>query len=263
MYSQYDKIDNRLLRRSTYWTDVAYVLIPVLVVYYVCELSVNATTIPSNLLTTQNRKACSQHPQPFLLSNSSIIMTVYFEQVLNQRVSLQFLVEGKKPKFFPGTIKEVSMRKQKRTIRCRHFVEFDDGDTDWIDLGHMESIGGLKWPKAKGRKPKGKKRKSVEKETPKTPIPEPYGDSDATVDMDTPHSAEQNTEELASSPFVYSNSSLNESQMASISRAEKENPAKSSEEQPTPSENSVLRILLNLESERNRCTTRLSMLKSG
>jgi hypothetical protein len=31
-------------------------------------------------------------------------------------------------------------------IRCSHFVDFDDGDTDWIDLDDAEKAGHLRWP---------------------------------------------------------------------------------------------------------------------
>jgi hypothetical protein len=75
----------------------------------------------------------------------------YRQEVLGKRVEIEFATQDQH-EFFIGTIHKVMMTLDDNdgTIHCSHFVDFDDGDTDWIDLDDAEKAGHLRWPSKQG-----------------------------------------------------------------------------------------------------------------
>jgi hypothetical protein len=71
----------------------------------------------------------------------------YRQEVLGKRVKIEFATHYQNV-FFIGIIHKVMMPfdDDDGKIHCSRFVDFDDGDTDWIDLDDAEKAGHLRWP---------------------------------------------------------------------------------------------------------------------
>jgi len=88
---------------------------------------------------------------------------VYKDEVIGDRVEIAFEDDRGKTKFYPGTIYKLKMELEDGALDIQHFVEFDDGDERWFDLGGEERQGRLRWP--------SKKRKVKEEAKPEADAP--------------------------------------------------------------------------------------------
>jgi hypothetical protein len=78
-------------------------------------------------------------------------MSTYRADVLEQRVQVMYWVQNNDLELFEGTVKEVNLKLVTGKLRSLHFVVFDDGDQDWLDLDHYETAGHLKWPETESQ----------------------------------------------------------------------------------------------------------------
>ena len=79
----------------------------------------------------------------------------YLDEVIGRTVEIRFDEEGDGDggEFYSGQItgiqKSYNINNNPPIIKkVKHFVEFEDGDSGWVNMSWMESIHGLRWPTA-------------------------------------------------------------------------------------------------------------------
>jgi hypothetical protein len=76
-------------------------------------------------------------------------MPLYRDEVLEKHVEVEYVVVDEIRQFRPGVIKEVKLKKVNGITRAKHYVKFQDGDSDWIDLAYLEFNGSIRWDDVK------------------------------------------------------------------------------------------------------------------
>jgi hypothetical protein len=71
-------------------------------------------------------------------------MPLYRDEFLEKHVEVEYVVDEIR-QFRPGVINEVKLKKVNRITRAKHYVKFQDGDSNWIDLAYLEFNGSIRW----------------------------------------------------------------------------------------------------------------------